>query len=32
LQEVGSAMIKAADKGYAKQILEVKDIVALAAQ
>jgi hypothetical protein len=32
LQEVGLAMIKAADKGYAKQILEVKDIVALAAQ
>jgi uncharacterized protein YbjT (DUF2867 family) len=32
LQEVGTAMIKAADKGYAKQILEVKDIVALAAQ
>jgi len=31
LQEVGLAMIKAADKGYAKQILEVKDIVALAA-
>jgi len=31
LQEVGTAMIKAADKGYAKQILEVKDIVALAA-
>ncbi len=32
LQEVGLAMIKAADKGFAKQILEVKDIVALAAQ
>jgi hypothetical protein len=32
LQEVGLAMIKAADKGYAKQILEVKDIVALAGQ
>jgi len=32
LQEVGLVMIKAADKGYAKQILEVKDIVALAAQ
>jgi nucleoside-diphosphate-sugar epimerase len=32
LQEVGLAMIRAADKGYAKQILEVKDIVALAAQ
>jgi nucleoside-diphosphate-sugar epimerase len=32
LQEVGLAMIKAAGKGYAKQILEVKDIVALAAQ
>jgi hypothetical protein len=32
LQEVGLAMIKAADTGYAKQILEVKDIVALAAQ
>jgi uncharacterized protein YbjT (DUF2867 family) len=32
LQEVGLAMIKVADKGYAKQILEVKDIVALAAQ
>ncbi len=32
LQEVGLAMIKAADKGNAKQILEVKDIVALAAQ
>jgi uncharacterized protein YbjT (DUF2867 family) len=32
LQEVGLAMIKAADKGYAKQILEVTDIVALAAQ
>jgi uncharacterized protein YbjT (DUF2867 family) len=31
LQEVGLAMIKAADKGYARQILEVKDIVALAA-
>jgi hypothetical protein len=31
LQEVGQAMIKAATKGYAKQILEVKDIVALAA-
>jgi uncharacterized protein YbjT (DUF2867 family) len=32
LQEVALAMIKAADKGYARQILEVKDIVALAAQ
>jgi uncharacterized protein YbjT (DUF2867 family) len=32
LQEVGLGMIKAADKGYAKKILEVKDIVALAAQ
>ena len=32
LQEVGLAMIKAAGKGYAKQIVEVKDIVALAAQ
>jgi len=31
LQEVGLAMIKAADKGYPKQILEVKDIVELAA-
>ena len=31
LQEVGQAMIKAATKGYPKQILEVKDIVALAA-
>jgi hypothetical protein len=31
LREVGQAMIKAATKGYAKQILEVKDIVALAA-
>jgi uncharacterized protein YbjT (DUF2867 family) len=30
LQEVGLAMIKAAIKGYPKQILEVKDIVALA--
>jgi len=30
LQEVGLAMIKAANKGYPKQILEVKDIVALA--
>jgi nucleoside-diphosphate-sugar epimerase len=30
LQEVGQAMIKAATKGYPKQILEVKDIVALA--
>lgn len=30
LQEVGLAMIKAAAKGYPKQILEVKDIVALA--
>src|SRR5882757_7521209 len=30
LQEVGLAMIKAATKGYPKQILEVKDIVALA--
>jgi nucleoside-diphosphate-sugar epimerase len=28
LQEVGQAMIKAAIKGYPKQILEVKDIVA----
>jgi uncharacterized protein YbjT (DUF2867 family) len=30
LQEVGLAMIKAANKGYPKQILEVKDIVKLA--
>jgi uncharacterized protein YbjT (DUF2867 family) len=30
LQEVGQAMINAATKGYPKQILEVKDIVALA--
>jgi uncharacterized protein YbjT (DUF2867 family) len=30
LQEVGRAMINAASKGYPKQILEVKDIVALA--
>jgi uncharacterized protein YbjT (DUF2867 family) len=30
LQEVGLAMIKAAIEGYPKQILEVKDIVALA--
>lgn len=30
LQEVGKAMINAATKGYAKQVLEVKDIVALA--
>lgn len=30
LREVGQAMINAAGKGYAKQILEVKDIVALA--
>jgi uncharacterized protein YbjT (DUF2867 family) len=30
LQEVGQAMIKAATKGYAKQILDVKDIVELA--
>jgi uncharacterized protein YbjT (DUF2867 family) len=30
LQEVGLAMIKAADKGWPKQILEVKDIVELA--
>jgi uncharacterized protein YbjT (DUF2867 family) len=30
LQEVGLAMIKAASKGYPKQILEVKDIVKLA--
>jgi uncharacterized protein YbjT (DUF2867 family) len=30
LHEVGLAMIKAATKGYPKQILEVKDIVALA--
>jgi nucleoside-diphosphate-sugar epimerase len=30
LQEVGQAMIKAATKGYPKQVLEVKDIVALA--
>jgi hypothetical protein len=28
LQEVGQAMIKVATKGYPKQILEVKDIVA----
>jgi hypothetical protein len=31
LQEVGLAMINAARQGYPKQILEVKDIVALAA-
>jgi uncharacterized protein YbjT (DUF2867 family) len=31
LQEVGRAMIKAVTKGYAKPILEVKDIVELAA-
>jgi hypothetical protein len=31
LQEVGQAMINAATKGYPKQILEVKDIVSLAA-
>ncbi len=30
LQEVGQAMINAATKGYAKQILDVKDIVELA--
>jgi uncharacterized protein YbjT (DUF2867 family) len=30
LREVGLAMIQAAGKGYSKQILEVKDIVALA--
>lgn len=30
LQELGLAMIKSATKGYEKQILEVKDIVALA--
>src|SRR5258708_2816531 len=30
-KEVGQAMIKAATKGYPKQILEVKEIVALAA-
>src|SRR6202042_1442226 len=30
LQEVGQAMINAATKGYSKQVLEVKDIVALA--
>ena len=30
LQEVGQAMINAASKGYAKRILEVKDIVELA--
>jgi len=30
LQEVGQAMINAANKGYPKQILEVKDIVNLA--
>lgn len=30
LQEVGQAMIKTVTKGYEKQILEVKDIVALA--
>jgi hypothetical protein len=29
LQEVGKAMINAASKGYAKQVLEVKDIVEL---
>jgi uncharacterized protein YbjT (DUF2867 family) len=32
LQEVGLAMIQAVDKGYPKQILEVKDIVQLAKQ
>jgi hypothetical protein len=32
LQEVALAMIKAANKGYAKQILEVKDIVGLAGE
>ena len=32
LQEVGLAMIKAANKGYPKQILEVKDIVKLAGE
>jgi hypothetical protein len=30
LQEVGQAMINAATKGYAKQVLDVKDIVELA--
>jgi hypothetical protein len=30
LQEVGRAMINAANKGYPKQILEVRDIVQLA--
>jgi len=30
LQEVGLAMVQAASNGYPKQILEVKDIVALA--
>jgi hypothetical protein len=30
LEEVGLAMIKTAIKGYPKQLLEVKDIVALA--
>jgi len=29
LKEVGLAMINAVDKGYGKQVLEVKDIVAL---
>lgn len=32
LQEVAQAMIKSVDKGYAKPVLEVKDIVALARQ
>jgi hypothetical protein len=30
LKEVGQAMINAADFGYSKSILEVRDIVALA--
>jgi hypothetical protein len=30
LQEVGRAMIDAADNGYARQILEVEDIAKLA--
>ena len=30
LKELGLAMINAASKGYEKQVLEVKDIVALA--
>ncbi len=30
LKELGLAMIQAASKGYTKQVIEVKDIVALA--